>query len=74
MKKDLLLNSIFLKNKLVENGIKQWWLAEQVGVDRKTVVRWVQGKVKSIQSENAEALCKILNCSLDNLWSAVKIS
>jgi len=67
MKKDLLLNSIFLKNKLVENGIKQWWLAEQVGVDRKTVVRWVQGKVKSIQSENAEALCKILNCSLDNL-------
>lgn len=67
MKKDLLLNSIFLKNRLIENGIKQWWLAEQVGVDRKTVVRWVQGQVKSIQTENAEALCRILNCSLDDL-------
>lgn len=67
MKTNLLLNSIFLKNRLAELSLKQWWLAEQVGVDRKTVVRWIQGKVKSIQPENAEALCKILNCSLDEL-------
>lgn len=65
--KDLLLNNIFLKNRLAEDSIKQWWLAEQVGVDRKTVVRWVQGKVKSIQPQNAEALCRILKCSLDEL-------
>lgn len=43
--KEILLNPVFLKNRILELGIKQWWLAEQVGVDRKTVIRWVQGKV-----------------------------
>lgn len=59
---DLILNSVFLKNRIAELGIKQWWLAEQIGVDRKTVNRWIQGKVKSVQPQNAEALAKILNC------------
>lgn len=67
---ELILNSVFLKNRLAELGIKQWWLAEQVGVDRKTVVRWVQGKVRSLQRANAEALCTILQCSLEELTLA----
>lgn len=66
-KSDIPLNSIFLKNRVAELGLKQWWLAEQVGVDRKTVIRWIQGQVKSIQLENAKALTEILQCSLDDL-------
>ncbi|MEK7358189.1 MAG: helix-turn-helix transcriptional regulator, partial [Bdellovibrionota bacterium] len=61
------LNSVFLKNRIAELGIKQWWLAEQIGVDRKTVIRWVQGHVKSIQPENASALAKILACAPEDL-------
>lgn len=68
--KEILLNPVFLKNRILELGIKQWWLAEQVGVDRKTVIRWVQGKVKSIQIENAEALSKILSCQVSDLTLA----
>jgi tetratricopeptide (TPR) repeat protein len=64
---ELTLNSIYLKNRIAELGIKQWWLAEQVGVDRKTVIRWIQGKVKSIQTDNVEALAKILNCDVAEL-------
>lgn len=67
IQKDLPLNCVFLKNRVIELGIKQWWLAEQVGVDRKTVIRWLQGKVKSIQRNNAEALAKVLDCRLDDL-------
>jgi tetratricopeptide (TPR) repeat protein len=66
-KKEYLLNSIFLKNRVIELGLKQWWLAEQVGVDRKTVIRWLQGQVKSVQSENIEALCRVLNCKTSDL-------
>lgn len=66
-KKDYLLNSIYLKNRVIELGLKQWWLAEQVGVDRKTVIRWLQGQVKSVQSENIEALCRVLNCKISEL-------
>ncbi len=61
------LNSIFLKNRIIELGLKQWWLAEQIGVDRKTVHRWLQGQVKSIQTENLLALSKILSCTAEEL-------
>ncbi|MGZ5280378.1 MAG: helix-turn-helix transcriptional regulator, partial [Pseudobdellovibrionaceae bacterium] len=66
-KLDIRLNHVFLKNRVTELGIKQWWLAEQVGVDRKTVIRWIQGQVKSVQIENAEKLAKILDCHVDEL-------
>jgi len=66
-KLDIRLNHVFLKNRVTELGIKQWWLAEQVGVDRKSVIRWMQGQVKSVQIENAEKLAKILNCKVDDL-------
>jgi tetratricopeptide (TPR) repeat protein len=65
--RDLLLNSNFLKNRIAELGIKQWWLAEQVGVDRKTVIRWTQGQVRSIQAENASALAQVLSCDIKDL-------
>ena len=38
-----------------------------MGVDRKTVLRWIQGQVKSIQVENAERLATILNCRIEDL-------
>ena len=50
------LNSAWLRNRVAELGLKQWWLAEQVGVDKKTVIRWLHGHVRSIQSTNAAAL------------------
>lgn len=65
--KELILNSSFLRDRLTELDIKQWWLAEQVGVDRKTITRWIQGKVKSIQPANAKALTDILNCEMSDL-------
>ncbi len=61
------LNSIFLKNRIIELGLKQWWLAEQIGVDRKTVNRWLRGQVKSIQKENLIALSKVLDCETREL-------
>lgn len=69
----LILNIAFLKNRIAELGLKQWWLAEQVGVDRKTVSRWLNGqgksseKPRSIQAENAKALAQVLGCSVADL-------
>lgn len=65
--KDIRLDHVFLKNRVHELGLKQWWLAEQVGVDRKTVIRWLNGHVKSIQQDNAQKLSKILECSIEDL-------
>jgi len=61
------LNSAWLRNRVAELRLKQWWLAEQAGVDKKTVVRWLHGHVRSIRVDNARVLASILDCRIDEL-------
>ena len=61
------LNSAWLRNRVAELRLKQWWLAEQAGVDKKTVVRWLHGHVRSIRVDNARMLASILDCRIDDL-------
>lgn len=63
----VILNIHFIKNKIVEESIKQWWLAEQVGVDAKTLRRWLQGKIKGVRIENAKSLASVLECQLADI-------
>ncbi|MEM7246829.1 MAG: helix-turn-helix transcriptional regulator [Acidobacteriota bacterium] len=64
------LDGHFLVRRLEVLGMKQWWLARQLGVSRKTVSRWVSGKVKRIAADNLAALARELDCSPDELTSA----
>ena len=61
------LDSARLRNRVAELGLKQWWLAEQIGVDKKTVIRWLHGHVRSIQAGNALALANVLGCRVEDL-------
>ncbi len=47
--------------------LKQWWLAEQIGVHRKTVSRWLSGKVTRIDRDNLDALATELDCTASEL-------
>lgn len=63
----LVLDSTWLRNRLARLGLKQWWLAEQVGVDRRTVMRWVNGQVRTVQPANARALAAVLGCRIEEM-------
>ena len=63
----LQLNATWLRNRVAELGLRQWWLAEQLGVDRRTVLRWVNGQVRSIPPARAAALAQVLACRLEDL-------
>lgn len=69
MKKEdtLGLNTHKLNNHIQDLNLKQWWLARQIGVDRKTVSRWVTGKVKRLSKSNALALSELLSCPLSEI-------
>jgi len=61
------LNSAWLRNRVAELGLTQWWLAEQLGVDKRTVIRWLHGHVRTVQPANARALAQVLGCSVYQL-------
>jgi DNA-binding Xre family transcriptional regulator/Tfp pilus assembly protein PilF len=64
---DLPLDNTKLRNRLAELGLKQWWLAEQIGVDRRTVMRWVNGQVQQLHAGNAARLAAVLDCRVEDL-------
>jgi tetratricopeptide (TPR) repeat protein len=61
------LDTHFVARRVEVLGVKQWWLARMVGVDRKTVGRWLSGRVKRIAHRNAEKLAAHLECSLADI-------
>jgi Tfp pilus assembly protein PilF/plasmid maintenance system antidote protein VapI len=63
----LQLNATWLRNRVAELGLRQWWLAEQLGVDRRTVLRWVNGQVRSIAPDRAETLAAVLGCRVTEM-------
>lgn len=63
----LTLNATALRNRVAERGLRQWWLAEQLGVDRRTVLRWVNGQVRGIAPERAAQVAAVLGCPLSEL-------
>lgn len=64
------LNSTALRNRVAAAGLRQWWLAEQLGVDRRTVMRWMNGQVRGILPAHARALAAVLGCELQDLLMA----
>jgi len=67
MSAPLQLNPTWLRNRVAELGLRQWWLAEQLGVDRRTVLRWVNGQVRQIAPERAQALAAVLGCPVTEM-------
>ena len=61
------LNAFAVGRRIEAAGLRQWWIAEQIGVDRKTVARWLSGKTRRIARENLERLARILDASPSDL-------
>ena len=67
MRDMLRLDTHALGERLRTQGAKQAWLAERVGVDRKTVTRWATGRVKRLDREHAVLLAEALGCAVEDL-------
>lgn len=58
---------IDIKDKLKEKGISRYELANRIDVTYPTIDKIYKGKSTSVKFENLEAICKELDCSLDEI-------
>lgn len=63
----LLLNAHALAQQLSAQGMEQWWVAERLGVSRRSVNRWLSGAVKRINRDNLQQLARLLGCGEEAL-------
>jgi tetratricopeptide (TPR) repeat protein len=65
-----IINAAVIRDLLARTGIKQWWIADHLGVHRKTVSRWVNGAVRGTTRDLAEALAEALGTTLEEITVA----
>lgn len=58
---------------MLELGLKQWVVARQSGVARRTIIRWISGEVSRITFENLQKLAKVVNLSPAELSSEIQL-
>ncbi len=52
---------------LEKNGRTKYWLYKQLGMSYQNFNRMVNNETKSIQYENIETMCRLLNCTPNEL-------
>lgn len=53
---------------LKEQGRTKYWLNKQLGMSYQNFCKMVNNETKSIQYENIEAMCLLLNCTPNDLF------
>ncbi len=61
------LNREFVIAKIESLGLRRWWLAEQLGINRRTLHRWLNGQTQHISDTAATKLAANLGCSVAEL-------
>lgn len=48
---------------LQKQRLKKWWVAEQAGIHKTTLRRWLNGEIQKVKSENILRLAAVLTTS-----------
>ena len=63
------LNALAL---LEKQGKTKYWLYKQIGMSYQNFSRMINNETKSIQYQNIEALCQLLECTPNDLFIEVE--
>lgn len=66
------LNSGFLVTRIDDLGLRRWWIAEQIGVDRRTLYRWLSGKTGRIPDAKLRRLAEIVKVDVPDLLTTAQ--
>lgn len=64
---DCIIDAGAIRTLIARHGLKQWWIADQLRVHRKTVSRWVNGAVRRTSYDTIVALAALLRASVDEI-------
>ena len=53
---------------LEERGRTRYWLYKQLGMSYQNFTRMINNETRSIRYDNIEALCALLDCTLNDLF------
>lgn len=62
--------SLRINEILEEQGRTPYWLGKQTGISQNNIGKICNGETSTIRFDTLEKICKVLNCSIDNLFDS----
>lgn len=57
-------------NKILEKkGLTPYWLGKQTGISQNNIGKICNGETSTIRFDTIEKICKVLNCSINDLFT-----
>ena len=60
-----------IKDILIEQGHTKYWLYKQLGLSYQNLSRIMNNETSGIRFDTLDALCKILNCPISDLFEYI---
>lgn len=54
---------------LEEQGKTPYWLGKQTGISQNNILKICNGETSTIRFDTLEKICKVLNCSINDLFT-----
>jgi|TARA_Y100000310_G_C20666317_1_gene807688 DNA-binding Xre family transcriptional regulator len=61
------LNHSFVREIIKQKNYRKWWVAEQLGISRRTLHRWLSGETEDVPETMLKQLAALLNCSIQDV-------
>ncbi len=56
-----------LLDRLLAQDLKRWWVAENAGIHKSTLRRWLSGDIRRVRAEHLGRVARILEIAPDSL-------
>ncbi len=60
-----------LSDFLEDHDLTQYWLCQKTGIRPGTINNYYHGRVKQIRPEHLDKICKVLQCTLNDIMEYV---
>lgn len=54
------LNRQAVLDQLRSQGLKRWWVAEEAGIHKTTLRRWLSGRIRRVSADHVRCLARVL--------------
>lgn len=62
--------SLRINEILMEQGKTPYWLGKQTGISQNNMGKICNGETSTIRFDTLEKICKVLNCSINDLFTS----
>lgn len=70
----VVINKDIIRNAILHQDLKSYWVAEMAGIHKTTLRRWLSGQITRVREEHARNIARVLALPIDQITKIDKVN